>query len=259
MCEGEFESLKAIRAVTPTFVPEPYAWGPLKKGKGYFFLAEFRDVGQQPADSQKLALRLAELHQGSVSPTGMFGFHAVTCHGNIPQDCLGWESSWTVMFSRILSRAMDLDDLKNPSWPMFDAVRELFFKKVIPRLLDPLQSEGRSIKPCLVHGDVWDENCADDMNTGEPFAFDAGSFYAHNEYEIGFWRPPRFRLSSKRYVKAYKKHFPMSEPGELYIIPVMTSFNSKVAEDWDARNLLYSIRLNISCSTLIPSSGQKLV
>ena len=27
MCEGEFESLKAIHAVSPGFVPEPYAWG----------------------------------------------------------------------------------------------------------------------------------------------------------------------------------------------------------------------------------------
>ena len=27
MCEGEFESFKAIHAVSPSFVLEPYAWG----------------------------------------------------------------------------------------------------------------------------------------------------------------------------------------------------------------------------------------
>ena len=27
MYEGEFESLRAIHAVSPGFVPEPYAWG----------------------------------------------------------------------------------------------------------------------------------------------------------------------------------------------------------------------------------------
>lgn len=162
MCEGEFESLKAIREVVPTFVPQPHAWGPLKHGVGYFLLTEFRMVGQQPPDPPKLAVRLAELHKNSVSPTGKFGFHITTCHGNLPQDTNGvWEESWTKMFSRILSRAMDLDDKKNGVWPQFTAVRQLFFDKVIPRLLDPLQSDGRSIKPCLVHGDVWDENCAD--------------------------------------------------------------------------------------------------
>lgn len=54
----------------------------------------------------------------------------------------------------------------------------------------PLQSERRSFKPCLVYGDFWDENTATDMKTGEPFLFDAGSFHAHNEYNIGNWRIP---------------------------------------------------------------------
>lgn len=49
MCEGEFESLKAIHAVSPDFVPKPYAWGKYSKDdpETYFLLAEFRDVGQQ--------------------------------------------------------------------------------------------------------------------------------------------------------------------------------------------------------------------
>src|SRR5437016_4236296 len=32
MCEGEFESLKAIYAFSPAFVPKPYAWGKYTKG-----------------------------------------------------------------------------------------------------------------------------------------------------------------------------------------------------------------------------------
>ena len=49
MCEGEFESLKAIHAVSPGFVPEPYAWGKYAQEipETYFLLAEFRDVGKQ--------------------------------------------------------------------------------------------------------------------------------------------------------------------------------------------------------------------
>ena len=49
MCEGEFESLKAIYAVCPGFVPKPYAWGKYQQEdpETYFLLAQFRDVGKQ--------------------------------------------------------------------------------------------------------------------------------------------------------------------------------------------------------------------
>lgn len=49
MCEGEYESLKAIYAVTPNFVPEPLAWGKYaqRDPETYFLLIEFRDIGQQ--------------------------------------------------------------------------------------------------------------------------------------------------------------------------------------------------------------------
>ena len=49
MCEGEFESLKAIHAVSPGFVPKPYAWGRYAQAdpETYFVLEEFRDIGKQ--------------------------------------------------------------------------------------------------------------------------------------------------------------------------------------------------------------------
>jgi protein-ribulosamine 3-kinase len=258
MCEGEYHSLKEMHKVVPSFIPEVYGWGHVKEGIGYFLLAEFREVGQQPPDPPRLCLRLAELHKNSTSPNGKFGFHVTTCHGNLPQ-YVGWESSWLVMFSKILARAMDLDEEKHGHWPEFSAYRKILFDHVIPRLLLPLESEGRSIKPCLIHGDIWDENCADDMNTGEPFAFDAGSIYAHNEYEIGYWRPPRHRLSNRTYIREYKKHFPVSEPGKLFPFTSLVLTNFDAEKDWDDRNLLYSMRFNISCSVLIPASGQRPV
>lgn len=53
MCEGEFESLKAIHAVSPGFVPKPYAWGKYLQDtpETYFLLAEFRYIGEQVRDS----------------------------------------------------------------------------------------------------------------------------------------------------------------------------------------------------------------
>jgi Fructosamine kinase. len=72
-------------------------------------------------------------------------------------------------------------------WPEFAAVCKLVLDKVIPRLLKPLQINGRTIKPCLVHGDM-DENTVTDTKTKQTFIFDTGSFYAYNEYELGNWR-----------------------------------------------------------------------
>ena len=179
MTEGEFESLKALHAVSPVFTPEVYAWGRYEKlePETYFLLAEFRDVGEQPPDPVTFTARLAELHRNSVSPTGKFGFHATTCHAKLTQitDC--WEDSWAVLYQKQLGHMAKMDLEKNEVTPGFKVVCDLTLEKVIPRLLEPLQSEGRSIKPCLIHGDLWDENTATDMNTGEPFVFDAGSMY----------------------------------------------------------------------------------
>ncbi|KAF2839197.1 hypothetical protein M501DRAFT_1003750 [Patellaria atrata CBS 101060] len=244
MCEGEYESLKAIHALSPSFVPKPYAWGKYEQAEHetYFLLAEFRDVGEQPADPIKLAAGLADLHQRSVSPTGKFGFHMATCHARIAQAVNTWEDSWCVLFRRHLSHVMELAKpiLK---WPEFDVVCKLTLEKVVPRLLLPLQSDGRTLKPCLVHGDCWDGNTAMDAKTGEAFVFDVCSFYGHNEYDTGNWRAPRHRLSNKAYIRSYKKHFPVSEP----------------VEDWDARNLLYSLTFNIGNTIYIPGSQQRQI
>lgn len=82
-------------------------------------------------------------------------------------------------------------------WPEFEYLSTLVLDKCIPRLLRPLQSEGRTIKPCLVHGNIWDGNTATDIESGEPFVYDGSAFYAHKEDELGNWRSPRHRLSSR--------------------------------------------------------------
>ena len=65
MCQGEFESLKAIHAVVPGFVPEPYAWGKYAQENPttYFLLAAFRDVGMQVRVSGKPPHQVADLGQ----------------------------------------------------------------------------------------------------------------------------------------------------------------------------------------------------
>lgn len=56
------------------------------------------------------------------------------------------------------------------------------FDKVIPRLLRPLETNGRKLKPSLVHGDLWCGNVGViDGDTGQAIVFDPSSFWAHNE------------------------------------------------------------------------------
>ncbi|EFR02384.1 hypothetical protein MGYG_05380 [Nannizzia gypsea CBS 118893] len=244
MCEGEFESIKAINSVSPTLAPKPWIWGKYKEEDSYFMLTDFREVGQQPPDPVKFTARLAGLHKSSVSPTGKFGFHTTTCHGTITQVTDLWEQSWAVLYRKQLAHMFAMDLEKHGRWPEFEQLCDITLNKVIPRLLEPLQSDGRSIKPCLLHGDCWDENTATDQATGEPFIFDAGSFYGHNEYDIGNWRALRHRLSESRYVESYKENFEPSEP-------------SMEEVDWNGRNLLYSLRFNTGTSILIDKCGQR--
>ncbi|KAK4447250.1 Fructosamine kinase-domain-containing protein [Podospora aff. communis PSN243] len=245
MCHGEFESLQAIDAVSPGFVPKPCGWGEIgDEEETYFLLVEFRHILRQtqPASPIQLSGRLADMHLRSVSPTGKFGFHIPTCHAKIIQAVNTWDASWCVVFTRHLSHIINLASLIFNS-PAFNTISKLLLAKVVPRLLLPLQAEGRVLKPCLIHGDCWDGNTAVDGTTGETFVFDACSFYGHNEYDTGNWRAPRHELSSRAYIEEYKSHFPVSEP----------------AEDWDARNRLYSLPYNLGNALYIPGSTQKQV
>jgi protein-ribulosamine 3-kinase len=54
----------------------------------------------------------------------------------------------------MLTAIIKLDEERNGEWPEFKVYCDLVLEVVLPRLLRPLQSDGRSIKPCLVHGDL---------------------------------------------------------------------------------------------------------
>ena len=181
MMHGEFESMSTIHNLLPDFVPEPMAWGTYDTiPDTHFFLCHFREMIDEMPDPQRFTARLAALHEKSRSPEGKFGFHVTTYTGNLPQ-ANGWEASWETYFAKSMRRALDLElEAKGPD-PEFDTLVPVLFDKVIPRLLRPLESDGRSVKPSLVHGDLWYANSGIDVGTGESLIFDACSFYAHNE------------------------------------------------------------------------------
>lgn len=187
MLSSEHESMRAIHSLTPDFVPKPIAWGTYESiPDTYFLLTEFRDMRPDMPDPDKFAARLSALHQNSESPEGKFGFHARTHAGNLPTE---WEDSWEVFFTKSMRQALDLEIEAKGNDPEFDELIPTLFNTVIPRLLRPLESDGRRVKPSLVHGDLWFANSGIDADTDEPLIFDACCFYAHNECELRYTLP----------------------------------------------------------------------
>jgi protein-ribulosamine 3-kinase len=237
MVHGEFESMKAIYTLLPDFAPRPIARGTYETiPDTHFFLCEYREMIDEMPDPHKFTARLAALHQNSKSPSGKFGFHKTTYSGNLPQ-MNEWEESWETYFAKSMSWALKLElKTKGPN-PEFDVLVPALFDKVIPRLLRPLESEGRSVKPSLVHGDLWYANSGIDADTGESLIFDACCFYAHNECksndrplgaqfneahsyalnedEFGQWRPVCNRFGPE-YLAAYNSYVQISPPEEDY-------------------------------------------
>lgn len=181
MTKGEFHSMSAIYGVIPEFVPKPIACGTYETiPDTHFFLCEFREMTEDMPDPDEFASRLSKMHQKSVSPTGNFGFHITTYAGNLPQ-YVAWEDSWETFFAKSMRKALDLEIAVKGTSDELEVLSQALFEKVIPRLLRPLESDGRTVKPSLVHGDLWYANAGIDVENDQPLVFDACCFFAHNE------------------------------------------------------------------------------
>ncbi|KFA66676.1 hypothetical protein S40285_09199 [Stachybotrys chlorohalonatus IBT 40285] len=228
MTEGEWHSADAIDSTVPGLVPKPAGWGEYysEGEKYYFYLADFHDMDLSAApEPAEFAALIAKLHTKGTSPNGMFGYAVPTVIGKMERT-VTWEANWAASFTHLLEDAIRYDNQTNGLWPAYDAACEQLIKAVIPRLLGVLQSEGRSITPALVHGDLWENNVGVDMDSGDIVVFDPGCTYSHNEFEFGTWRCTwAFHFNSPTYMRHYQRHIEPSEP----------------AEEWEDRNRLYSI------------------
>ncbi|KAI0870235.1 Fructosamine kinase-domain-containing protein [Hypoxylon argillaceum] len=208
--KGEYESTSAIYAITPDFCPRPVAWGTFKTDKdSHLYICKFYEFTDGLPNPTMFCANLAKFHSSHTSPTGKFGFHIVTYNGDLPQDNT-WSDSWEAFFENGFSYVLN--------------IREA-------------QTSGNTIQPSLVHGDLWCGNAAiADEDTEEGIVFDPSSFWGHNEYEFGNWRPERNKFTRK-YFNAYHSHIPKSAP----------------EDDYDDRNALYAMRFNLNAATLFPS------
>ena len=159
-----------------------------------------------------------------------------TCQGPHEQNT-AWHESWCFFYTRLLTQYFETE-IETTGWSKeYQQTFEVLKTHVIPKILEPLQASGRVLKPSLLHGDLWEGNCATNLTSGEPVVFDAASFYGHNELDLAMWRRDISRFS-KSYPRQYLRNMAPSEP----------------RDQWDDRNRLYAITYEIAHSNAWPAS-----
>ena len=171
-----------------------------------------------------LAQKLAQLHSTPPPiPKGLsrpaFGFYVMTCVGRTHQDN-SWNRSWPKFFAENRLRAVWKSVEKNHgSDTKLNSLLDRVVKEVVPRLLGNGHLGGRKgVQPALVHGYLWSGNKARGMVGGkggiEDVTFDAGSCYAHSEYELGIMR--MFGGFSAGFFNEYHRLIPKTQPKSEY-------------------------------------------
>ncbi|KYG42716.1 hypothetical protein M433DRAFT_6912 [Acidomyces richmondensis BFW] len=241
MMEGEFIAMSELHMWMPHFVPKPHSCGKyrIEDPEKYFFLSEYIDKNNSMPNPDDLCKKLAELHSISISRNGQFGFHATTCLGRQPQK-VGWEKNWTVFFTKLLKHVTVADFDINGPWKELQMIEQQIFDIVIPLLIGNLEKDGRTIKPCLIHNDLWEGNTGTSNSNGKVYVFDSAAIYAHNEMEIGHWRCHYNKIHNEVYTKTYLKEIKPSEP----------------EDEWDDRNRMYSIYYKIAYSCNQKAKGK---
>ncbi|KAK0726770.1 Fructosamine kinase-domain-containing protein [Lasiosphaeria miniovina] len=232
---GEFEGAKAIAAVIPDNTIAPIAWGYFAGDRTKtWYLTEFRHLSEATPPFDQLLAIVLKLHRGSASPNGRFGFHVTPFQGAPPM-VVDWSDNWEEFWTRDFRAALAYLERVHGANAELEEVAEEFIGTVVPRLLRPLQTGGRDIKPSLCHGDLFDGNIQIDLDSGNPVIFDPCPFYGHAEMDLQCMRRARYAVGYE-FVKLYGKAA-ASEP----------------KEDFDDRNALYTIRNDILTAGMFPN------
>ena len=235
MMRGEYYSMNELHSYMPASIPKPLGYGKFNaEGPStYYILYDFIKFKEKDLDAEILCTKIVNLHRSSTSPKGKFGFHVRTCNGRTPQPT-EWDDSWTSFFTKMITYIMAEDIKINGPWPEFERLGESITRVVIPRLIGVLERDGRYIKPCLIHGDLWEGNTGTSSETGELIMFDAGAYYAHNEMEIADWRCSHNKVHDDIYRETY--------------LQMWNNGTIETDEEWDDRNRMYSVYYEIMFS-----------
>ena len=185
-----------MRVFIPELVPNPVAWATYSRDPDtHFFLCDFVDMHDKIPDAGPWATAVASLHLKSMgkSPTGQFGFHVTTYLAYVPVNN-AWNTSWEAFWAQQMHGLFSQEEEANGHEDVLAGLKTRYFEQVIPRYLGPLERDGRSVIPCLVHSDTWPGNIKPRVSNGELCIFDSSPFWGHNEgwpiytSRLGCWR-----------------------------------------------------------------------
>ncbi|KAI0407018.1 Fructosamine kinase-domain-containing protein [Xylaria palmicola] len=235
MMKGAFEGESALYDFMPEYVPRPVSFGTYStRSDLHFYICEFVDMVDEFPGPVAWAGAAASLHRRSMdrSPTGKFGFHCTTYSAFVPIDNI-WHSSWEGFWTDKMKLLLSQDEELHGSDEKYSELQATFFNVVLPKYLGPLESNGRSIKPCLIHSDLSPGNMKPRAHSGAICMFNSSAYWGHHEAELGICRNPRYRLGEP-YIKEYLNRMPISEP----------------VKDFNIRNAIYALRYHVLLSLI---------
>ncbi|CEO59686.1 hypothetical protein PMG11_04353 [Penicillium brasilianum] len=226
---GEFSCMSALYKTMPSIVPAPRGSGKCLDSDDYFFLCDYLDIDHRQPDPMRLAESISELHRISVSPTGQFGFHVTPYDGKLPL-VAKWDSNWVSFYGKLLEGVYKLDIQINGHRKRLDDAMKITLDKVVPRLLNRLYEEGRTVKPCLIHGDLWEEKIGTNPPMGNIYIFDSCAYYAHHEPVKEY--DDRNRLYSLKEKIMYSAHVPGTKAREQALEDMLYLIRKFVNQAW---------------------------
>ncbi|ROT38107.1 hypothetical protein SODALDRAFT_279012, partial [Sodiomyces alkalinus F11] len=232
MMEGTWEAENALFDAIPLHVPIPIGWGTYSADPNtHFYISEFIEVTDEVPSPQQWARVVAQLHRRTTgqSPAGKFGFGAVTHLGNVPVDNR-WSDTWETLWANQMKSLLDEEERRHGPDEEYTRLKEAFFRFVLPRYLGPLEADGRSIQPCLIHSDLRPGNTKTIDESNNTCMFGVSAYWGHFEADLGIClNDYQFGRS---YMDAYWKHAEPSEP----------------KKDFDTRNAIYALKHHVLMS-----------
>ncbi|KAI1322242.1 Fructosamine kinase-domain-containing protein [Xylariaceae sp. FL0255] len=229
LMRAHYHSEGTIGAFIPNSVPPSVAFVTYQSDPNrHAFLMEFVDmIDDELPGPEPFMQTIAALHQQSAgkSPEGKFGFPVDTkfAHLTTPNFWTDkWEEWWTRHMEMVFEREASERGTRTEEE---DELVNFYLHKAIPRFIRPLESNGRSVQPTLLHTDLWPGNVKFKLDNETVCIFDANAMWGHNEMELGLIANPRYPLGEE-YIEEYWKLIPVSEP----------------EEDADSRVIMYMIR-----------------
>ncbi|CAH0042053.1 unnamed protein product [Clonostachys rhizophaga] len=218
MVRGCYESEKALHSFIPEYVPEPIVWGSyVSRDDMHFYLAEYVEMDDVHPDAKAWATVASTLHRRSMgkSPEGKFGFHVGGFMANVPMSN-SWSSSWESFWAQRMRSLLEIEEARCGKDASFTGLKSALLERVIPRYLRPLESDGRSVQPCLLHADLWPGNIKPRTDSPDILcAFDSASFWGHFEVDLVDTGPGLWNLEKAG--EAYREMVGVSEPQDEYL------------------------------------------